>query len=69
MLVIILWLLSVADHLLTVYYWVTAFPRTVLLLVKVLVEYCHYADSLPVLINEVMTKLIDLIKVSTHPWR
>ena len=39
------------------------YNRTVILLVKILVEYCRYADSLPVLINEVMTKLIDIIKV------
>ena len=38
--------------------------RIVQVLVKELVQYCHYADSLPVLINEVMTKLIDIIKVS-----
>ena len=35
----------------------------VLILVKVVVEYCQCADDLPMLVIEVMSKLIDTLKV------
>ena len=53
--------LLLVKHLL-VYICVCVYS-TVLLLVKRLLEYSSYADSLPMLINEIMTKLIDIIKV------
>ena len=36
---------------------------TVLHLIKRLLEYSSYAETLPMLINDIMTKLIDIIKV------
>lgn len=35
----------------------------VLLLIKVLLEYCQCADDLPMLVMEVMSKTVDLLKV------
>ena len=37
--------------------------RIVPLLVKIVLEYCQCADDLPNLVSEVMSKLIDVLKV------
>ena len=37
--------------------------RIVPLLVKIVLEYCQCADDLPNLVSEVMSKLIDTLKV------
>ena len=38
--------------------------RIVLLLIKIITEYCQCADDLPMLVTEVMSKLVDTLKVS-----
>ena len=40
--------------------------RIVPLLVKIVVEYCQCADDLPNLVSEVMSKLIEVLKVRTN---
>ena len=41
--------------------------RIVLLLLKIITEYCQCADDLPMLVNEIMSKLIEILKVcSVH---
>ena len=39
--------------------------RIVLLLLKIITEYCQCADDLPMLVNEIMSKLIEILKVSS----
>ena len=36
---------------------------TVPLLVKIVVEYCQCADELPMLVNELMSKLVETLQV------
>ena len=43
--------------------------RIVLLLIKIVVEYCQCADDLPMLITEVLMKTIDMLKVSPTFFR
>ena len=39
-----------------------------LLLIKIVVEYCQCADDLPMLVTEVLMKMIDMLKVCIHVY-
>ena len=40
----------------------------VVLLINLVMEYCQCADDLPMLVNEVMSKLIETLKVQDAHW-
>ena len=46
------------DHMITLSY------STLLIVVRMITEYCSCADDLPMLVTDILNKLIDLLKVT-----
>ena len=44
------------------------FYRTVLLLLKMVVEYCQCVDDIPSVAPDLLTRLVDLLKVSHYNY-
>lgn len=40
------------------------YSRTVLLLLKMVIEYCQCADDIPAVAADLLTRLVDLLKVN-----